>query len=43
MKILVRFKKLIKKLEISINQHDSELDKKRSDHKELKKQLDEMV
>mmetsp|Transcript_7119 Transcript_7119/g.7463 ORF Transcript_7119/g.7463 Transcript_7119/m.7463 type:complete len:90 (-) Transcript_7119:741-1010(-) len=37
-----KIQKLIKKLELSINEHDNELEKKRSDHKELKKQLQEM-
>jgi peptidoglycan hydrolase CwlO-like protein len=39
---IAKIQKQIKKLELSINEHDKELDKKNSDHKELKKQLQEM-
>jgi septal ring factor EnvC (AmiA/AmiB activator) len=39
---IAKIQKQIKKLELSINEHDPELEKKRSDHKEFQKQLKEM-
>jgi septal ring factor EnvC (AmiA/AmiB activator) len=39
---IAKIQKQIKKLEVSINEHDAELEKKRSDHKEFHKQLKEM-
>lgn len=37
-----KIQKQIKKLELSINEHDAELEEKRSNHKKLKAQLLEM-
>jgi uncharacterized protein (UPF0371 family) len=39
---ITKLKKQIEKLELSINAHDAELEKKRTDHKEFQKQLKEM-
>ena len=38
-----RIQKQIKRTEQSINEHDAELDKKRTNHKKLKQRLQEMM
>jgi septal ring factor EnvC (AmiA/AmiB activator) len=39
---IAKIQKQIKKLELSINEHDADLERKKSEHKEFHKQLKEM-